>query len=140
MHTALWAPASGLIALTFVVLTIAAAQRIREIRARRLPLQSLAHAHQIAATLRDTRAMDNFNNLLQMPMLFYVLCLTPAPTQSPSTLLVVGAWLYLALRIAHSAIQIGPNRVAHRFYLWMTSNLVLAMLWVGYGAQWAVLG
>jgi hypothetical protein len=122
-------PMIGLIALTIAVWALAVFRRIAEIGARRIPVQSLATAKDTAQALQDSQAMDNFNNLLQVPVLFYVLCLALAQAGATGWFYVAGAWAYVVLRVLHSAIQITRNRVMHRFYVWMLGNLVLFTLW-----------
>lgn len=39
------------------------------------------------------------------------------------------AWLYVGLRIAHSAIHVTYNRVRHRLVAFALSNVVLVMFW-----------
>jgi hypothetical protein len=78
MNNVLYLPMLGLVTLTVVVWGMAVYRRVREIRVRRIPLQSLAQARQVAVAFEDVQAMDNFNNLLQVPVLFYVLCLAVA--------------------------------------------------------------
>ena len=72
----------------------------------------------------------NYMNLLELPTLFYPVCLA---------LLVLGkvdgadltlAWVYVALRTVHSLIHLTYNRVVHRLLVFATSNVVLSVLWV----------
>ncbi|MEL0027350.1 MAG: MAPEG family protein [Perlucidibaca sp.] len=132
MHSAFHLPMLALVALTLLVWVLAALRRVREISARRLPLQSLARARDVAMALEDGQVMDNFNNLLQMPVLFYAACLALAQTGNASPALLAVAWIYVLLRVVHSAIQITVNRVRHRFYAWMASGLALLVLWAGF--------
>lgn len=70
-----------------------------------------------------------FMNLVEVPTLFYVLCLILYVTGTVTPACVALAWLYFALRIAHSLIYLTYNHVVHRFAVFATSNLVvLAML------------
>lgn len=135
MNNVLYLPMLGLVTLTVVVWAMAVYRRVREIRIRRIPLQSLAQARQVAVAFEDVQAMDNFNNLLQVPVLFYVLCLAVAQSGSGGELFLAGAWAYVLLRVLHSAIQITHNRVPHRFYVWLTSNLILIALWIGFAVD-----
>lgn len=128
-------PMLALVLLTAMIWALAVSRRIREIRRRRLPLQSLARARDVAVAFEDSQVMDNLNNLLQMPVLFYAVCLALAQIGSTSLPLLVAAWAYVLLRVAHSAIQVTSNRVRHRFYVWMTSCLLLFGLWAGLAAQ-----
>jgi hypothetical protein len=45
------------------------------------------------------------------------------------TYFVFGAWLYVALRVAHSLIHLTYNNVMHRLIAFAVSNPVLAGLW-----------
>lgn len=128
-------PVLALVMLTMCVLGIALIRRIAEIRARCVPLQSLARASDVMAVLSDSAAMDNFNNLLQLPVLFYVLCLALVQAGERGDVMLIGAWCYVLLRVAHSAIQLRGNRVRQRFGVWALSNLVLLGLWVAFSVQ-----
>ena len=72
----------------------------------------------------------NLMNLLEMPVLFYVVCLMLYVTGGASTLAVELAWAYVALRIVHSLIHLTYNRVLHRLTAFALSNGVLLALWV----------
>lgn len=135
MSNAFYGPMLGMVALTMGVWVESLRRRVREVRQRRIPLQSLAHARDAAVAFEDCRAMDNFNNLLQMPVLFYVACLVLAQTGAEGLPGVAGAWSYVLLRGVHSVIQVGANRVRYRFYAWLASGLVLFGLWAGIALQ-----
>jgi len=69
-------------------------------------------------------------NLLELPVLFYVVCLAFFVTGKVDTLAVVLAWAYVALRAAHSVIHLSYNNVFHRLSVYAASNVVLLALWV----------
>ena len=73
--------------------------------------------------------MDNFNNLLQVPVLFHLCCLAFAQQASVPQAAAILAWVFVALRIGHSLIQLTHNRVLPRFGVWTAGNLVLMGLW-----------
>lgn len=135
MSTLMFWPMLALILWTFGVGFLAGLRRVREIRSRRIPLASIARPRDIANALEDTQVMDNFNNLLQVPLLFYVWCLTMTQLKLTAWPLALGAWVYLGLRVSHSVIQITHNRVMQRFGVWVCSNAVLAVLWVALSWQ-----
>jgi hypothetical protein len=72
----------------------------------------------------------NYMNLLEMPVLFYIVCLLIYVTGGASQIMVIVAWLYVALRVVHSAIHLSYNRVIHRLIVFAASNFVLIALWV----------
>lgn len=112
-------------------------RRVREIRNKRIPLASVARPRDVAAVLNDTLAMDNFNNLLQVPLLFHLWCLTMTLLQATAWPLTLGAWAYVGLRVWHTVIQVGRNRVRPRFLVWASSHAVLSLLWGG--TAWVLL-
>ena len=132
MQAAILGPTVAMVTITAMVWVLAVGKRVGEIRARRIPVQSLARARDVGQILQDAQAMDNFNNLLQMPVLFYVLCLAVQVTAPASDGFLYAAWLYVVLRAAHSLIQVTYNRVLHRFYVWTASNVLLFGLWAGF--------
>jgi hypothetical protein len=131
MNTALYWPMLAMIVWTMGVGLFAVSRRVREIRAKRIPLRMMARSRDISSVLDDTQAMDNFNNLLQVPTLFYVWCLASIMLQMHEWLMLVGAWLYVGLRFWHTGIQITHNRVLQRFRVWMASNIMLLAIWLG---------
>lgn len=69
-------------------------------------------------------------NLLELPLLFYVVCLAFYVTASANQGVVALAWAYVALRAVHSAVHLTCNRVLHRLIAFAASNVVLVILWV----------
>lgn len=133
MHSPFYTPLFALAALIGGVWLIAVVQRVREISQRRIHPQTLGNAQTTAGILKNGAAMDNFNNLLELPLLFALLCLLLAQLQVQSQLLLGGAWLYVGLRAVHSLIQIVFKRVMQRFAVWLLSSVVLWALWLGLG-------
>lgn len=134
----IFGPAFAMVALTAVVMARMLFERTRQMRAGRIHFRDIPSGSQMAARFADTRAADNYRNLFEMPVLFY-LALAVAAIAGLVTPLSLGlAWAYVALRVVHSAIHCGYNRVMHRFYAFLASNLVLWALWAWLG--WRLLG
>src|SRR6202048_5588665 len=68
---------------------------------------------------------DNYNNLMEQPTLFYAVALTLALLGTDAGLNAALAWLYVALRIAHSLVQAMVNVVMLRFTMFMAATVVL---------------
>jgi hypothetical protein len=73
-------------------------------------------------------------NLLELPMLFYIVCLAFYVTATVDARAVYLAWAYVALRALHSAIHLTYNNVFHRLSAYAASNVMLIALWV----RWAL--
>ena len=124
----LW-PAFALVLLTFVVWLRMFFTRIGEMRRLRIHPQSVATSAQVAQRFVDTRACDNFRNLFELPVLFYAALGVAFAMGALDRTTLVLAWLFVALRIAHSAIQCSYNRVMHRFGAYMAGGVALWALW-----------
>jgi hypothetical protein len=81
----------------------------------------------------------NFSNLFEAPTLFYVVCLAAMVTRVTGTVMVALAWAYVAMRIVHTAIHLGPNKLRWRIRAYFLSWVMLAAMWVtlvvGVGAR-----
>ncbi len=72
----------------------------------------------------------NFSNLLEVPVLFYILCVLVITLQVNSVFLLSLAWCFVGIRIVHSAIHVTYNHPKHRFYAFLASSLVLLTMWI----------
>ncbi len=122
-------PVVAMAALTFVVWARMFFSRIGQMKRERIHPQAVATSVQAAARLTDSRAADNFRNLFELPVLFYVVAVLLAILGLVTTTALALAWAFVALRIAHSAIQCTYNKVMHRFKVYAAGGLVLWALW-----------
>ena len=81
-----------------------------------------------------TVANRNLMNLLEAPVLFYVLCLSLYVTQHVTPMLLGLAWLYVVLRHIHTLVHLTVNRIRYRFGSFAASCIVLAGMWLWFGA------
>jgi len=77
---------------------------------------------------RASWVADNYNHLHEAPTVFYAVSIVLAIIGQGDNLNATIAWAYVALRIAHSLLQIFSNRVIVRFMLFALSTLALIML------------
>jgi hypothetical protein len=77
----------------------------------------------------------NFMNLLEMPLLFYVVCLALYVTHAVDRTALLLGWAYVVLRLVHTAIHLTFNRVNVRFVPFAASNVVLLTLWIRFIAR-----
>jgi hypothetical protein len=122
-------PALLLIGLTFVVWVLLYVERLTEMRREGIRPQDVATRTEARAVLKRTRAADNFQNLLEVPVLFYALTAIVLLLDLRSAPFAPLAMTYVGLRVLHSAIHITYNRVMHRFTVHFVSTLVLIVMW-----------
>ena len=126
---AIFVPALAMAALTLVVWLRMFFMRVGQMKRERIHPQSVATSAQAVARLTDSSAADNFRNLFELPVLFYVALVVAAQAGLVDAATLLLAWLFVLLRVVHSVIQCSYNKVMHRFYAYLASGLVLWVLW-----------
>ncbi|MDB4990832.1 MAG: hypothetical protein JWN04_6010 [Myxococcaceae bacterium] len=71
-----------------------------------------------------------FNNLMQVPTLFYVVCLLLIQLGRTDAAQVALAWLFVSSRVVHTVVYIGWNHVPTRFAVWLMGGIALITLWL----------
>ena len=124
------APVIALAAWTAVMWGWMYATRIPAILRLRIKLDgNLPRGEQMATLPPRVRwKADNYNHLLEQPILFYAIALSLAVLGDVSTVSVALAWSYVALRVVHSLWQALVNVIPVRFALFAVSSLVLFAL------------
>lgn len=128
----IWLPCSAMVLVTALVWIKLYADRLGEMRARGISPQSLATVREAAGRLEKTAAADNFRNLFEVPVLFYVWCVAVAMTGGSTAELVTAAWVFVGLRASHSLIHVTYNRVLHRFLVYFASTVLLFAMWAAF--------
>jgi hypothetical protein len=134
--TIFW-PVVALAALTFAVAVRMFVIRVGEMRSRRIHPQAVATSREAATQFQDVAAADNFRNLFELPVLFYVLCLALYVTDGVTALQLGLAWTFVALRCVHSLVHVTYNKVMHRFRAYALGLVVLMAMWITFALHLA---
>lgn len=122
------------VALTFAVMFRLYTTRLQEFKQKNIDPQSVATRQKFQEKLTDSAAAaDNFSNLFEMPVLFYLAMLLALTLLIYDPIIITLAWLYVGLRIIHSLIHCTYNLVIHRFGAFAFSALVLLAIWLRLG-------
>lgn len=127
---AIFLPALAMVALTCAVWIRLYVVRIGQMRRDRIHPQAVATSAQAAAKLTDSAAADNFRNLFELPVLFYLALTVAALSGLADAATLALAWAFVALRVLHSLIHCGYNRVMHRFTVYLAGAVALWALWI----------
>jgi hypothetical protein len=127
---AIFAPVSVLAFWTGFVVLLTGFLRVRAVFIGRLRSSAfrLGESAEVPADL--TLWNRNLMNLLEMPVLFYVVSIALYVTRHVETGIMVLAWLYVGLRVVHSLVHVTYNRVVHRLIAFALSNFVLCAIWI----------
>src|SRR5262245_30152270 len=71
-----------------------------------------------------------FMNLLEVPVLFYLVCVLMLVTGGFDPIQLTLAWVFVATRAVHTAIHIAVNYVPVRLTAYVCSCAALAVMWV----------
>ena len=128
--SAILAPMGALAALTFLVLMLVPIARFRAAFAGRVKRDDFKHGESPRVPGDVTIPNRNYMNLLEVPVLFYVLCLICYVTHSVDAIVLAFAWTYVTLRALHSLVHITYNNVFHRLSIFATSVFLLSAMWI----------
>jgi len=123
-------PMAALAGLTFVVALLVPIARFKAAHAGRVTARDFEFGESPNVPGETSLPNRNFMNLLEMPLLFYVVCLAFYVTARVDAGGLVLAWLYVGLRLLHSVIHLTYNNVFHRLTAYASSAIVLLALWI----------
>lgn len=125
----LW-PMCALAGLTLFVLLCIPYRRFRAAFAGRVKRDDFKFGESSNVPPEVTIPNRNYMNLLEIPLLFYIACLTLFASRLVDPVMVTLAWIYVGLRASHSLVHLTYNNVFHRLSLFAASNGVLVVLWI----------
>ena len=120
----------AMVVLTFTTLVRLFRARIRFVREGAVSASYFKTYQEGTEPEASAKLARHFVNLFEAPTLFYVACLAAIVSGQSSTLLTLLAWLYVALRSAHTYIHTGSNQLNHRIASYFSSWAVLLVLWI----------
>ncbi len=126
-QSAIFGPVLATLALTFVVWIVLFARRIPFINASGATPEQLATPGHLAEIQPPevSNPSDNFKNLFEIPVLFYVLAGYLFATEQVDGLHVAAGWVFFGFRVLHSAVHCTVNIVMLRFVLYLLSTLAV---------------
>lgn len=131
-HRELVLPMFAMVLLTVVVFVANLAVRIRAVQAGAVKPNyfKIFDGKGLVPPERLVQLKNHIDNLFQVPVLFYAVCLAVIATQvvPPHTLEL--AWAFVAARVAHSLIHTTYNKVVHRLAAFLLSNVILMVMWI----------
>jgi hypothetical protein len=123
------APVMALVAWSLVIWLWMYVRRIPAIQKAGLDPQSAAHPGSLNILPSPVRAAaDNYNHLMEQPTIFYAAALAIQVAGHGDGWALKLAWLYVALRVLHSLVQVSVNVVTVRFSLFALSTITLGVL------------
>ena len=122
---AIFYPAAALVLLTLLVLLLVPYRRFKAAFARQVNAGDFRYGESPRVPGHVSLPNRNYMNLLELPVLFYVVCLVAHAAGTATPTIVALAWSFVALRIVHSLVQVLVNHILARFAIFFVSSLVL---------------
>ena len=118
---------------TFAVLTLIPLIRIRATRDGRTHVKDFRFGESTNVPGDVSLPNRDYMNLLELPVLFYVVCLALYETKRVDNVFELLAWGFVASRILHSLIHLLYNNVLHRLVAFAIGTGFLGVMWVRFG-------
>jgi hypothetical protein len=127
---AIFVPVAVLALWTHLVALFTGLTRVRAARAGRVRPGAfkLGESPEVPADVAVVNR--NLMNLLEMPVLFYVVTLGSFVTGHAGPAVIWLAWVFVALRLLHSLIHLTSNHIILRLSAFAASNVVLLAMWL----------
>ncbi len=126
----IFAPMGAMALLTFAVLLLVPIARFRAAFAGVVKPDDFKLGESAAVPPNVSLPNRNYMNLLELPTLFFPVCLMFYLVHRVDGVIVGLAWAFVALRALHSAIHVTYNNVRHRLVAFTLGNFALGALWV----------
>jgi hypothetical protein len=89
----------------------------------------------------EVRKISNsYQNQFELPVLFYALLPLLIATAMVDRVMIALAWAFIASRVVHAAIHIGPNIVIRRFQAFLFGFLAVVAMWTWFGFRLYFIG
>jgi hypothetical protein len=127
MNELIFQPMMAVVTLTAVVWFAMYVTRVRAMRQAGKPVQAYTVPDRITEFLPEKAnyPANNFKNLFELPVLFYVMCIYLYVTGNVDVVYMIAAWLFAGLRVLHSLVHCTVNIVILRFQVYFAGGIVL---------------
>jgi hypothetical protein len=120
----------ALVLLTAAVWLTMLVQRAIHMQRHNFKPQDMPTRQEADARFGEAQAGNNaLMNLFEVPVLFYVLCLTVLVLKREDAVFVGAAWVYVVLRAIQALIHVTYNNVLQRGSAYLASTSLLCLMW-----------
>ncbi|CAM3862139.1 MAPEG family protein [Rheinheimera salexigens] len=123
-------PVFAQVLLTSIVMILMGKRRIKAAKAKEISITAFKTMNLTGANEQVIATSRNFDNQFQMPMLFIFSVLFVLQSGLADLGYVLLASAFVVLRIWHTIIHIGSNKVRLRFNVFLLGCAVLWVIWL----------
>ena len=125
-------PLLVMVVLTFAVAAFLLFTRVNAVRSGAVKF-SYFRLMQGEAPDNVLAASRHFENLFQMPVLFYAAAVLAIAGNLQSNFLIGLAWIFVIARAVHTVIHLTSNNINQRLTAFLVSNAALLVMWLVIG-------
>lgn len=125
-------PAAAMVALTLAVGAFVFSVRVSHIRKGLIKIGYFRVLDNKGSEVPEflIRAGRQYDNLMQLPMLFYATIAIALAVRVDSQLILISAWLFVLTRAMHSYIHLGSNHVMRRAQAFFAGWFCIIAMWI----------
>ncbi len=123
-------PMIGMVLLTFIVGLITMKHRIAQVRSGAVSLKyfKLMEGEKVPAII--TKTTRCFNNMFEVPVLFYAGCILYLSLGVDSQIGLVFAWVFVFMRYIQAYVHLTHNHLLHRMLSFWIAFFSTIGLWI----------
>ena len=123
-------PMFMMILLTFIIGLVTMKIRIENVKSGAVSTKYFKLMEGQEVTEIITKTTRCFNNMFEVPMLFYVGCLLYASLGYESAVGIFFAWVFVAMRYVQAFVHLTYNHLIHRMLSFWLAFLSVMVLWL----------
>ncbi len=123
-------PVAAVALLTFTALTFVPMMRFAAVARGRVGPNDFKMGESGRVPENVALPNRNYMNLLELPVLFYVVCIVFYVTGMIDGLVLNLAWAFAVFRALHSLIHMTYNNVIHRMLMFSIATFILLAMWI----------
>ncbi|MBD0415637.1 MAPEG family protein [Oryzicola mucosus] len=127
-QTAIFWPVIAQAVLTFIAYFVMYSRRMQAVKSGAADLRTFKRRN--AEPEASETAANNILSQFELPVLFYVVCLSLYVTNGASYVALLLAWLFVASRYVHAYVHMTSNRLLYRRPIFIIGFVAVILMWL----------
>ncbi|WP_372766672.1 MAPEG family protein [Pseudoalteromonas sp.] len=120
----------AMVVLTFMVGIVAVVTRVKSVKNGSVKIKYYRTMDGQEVPEQLTKSTRCFNNMFEVPVLFYVVSTLFVILKTNNELALLLAWLFVAFRIAQAIVHLTYNNVLHRMLMFWGAVISVLSMWI----------
>lgn len=120
----------AMVVLTFMVGIVAVVTRVKSVKNGSVKIKYYRTMDGQEVPEQLTKSTRCFNNMFEVPVLFYVVSTLFVILKSNNELAFLLAWLFVGFRVAQAIVHLTYNNVLHRMLMFWGAVISVLAMWI----------